>query len=285
MRCARQRGIRPVLIGADAGGGDLPQLVRNAGSPALRRMAVLLDLGRQGRAAEALAAGLEKAGHDVGGGGGEPVPFHRRVAARKAVVQQLAVLDEQQGIDDQPGNRIEAVKHPFRMAGQVEHFTVAVGQRQAGARLLAEDGEAAMVDERRQLRRQLRLPGNHEALVFQRADEARHPRIADALVVGAPLRELAPGDWAPAGPRRRIRWRFSRTAGIAAARPAARWRRPRRQHQRSCHQQDDDDPIPRQPATAPVFAHVTLTVERSATIIDLVKRDTKSSSPKSNSAE
>ena len=79
-------------------------------------MAILLDLRRQGRAAEPLAAELELAGHGVGRGRGEPIPLDRRIAGRISVVEQFAILDEQQRVDDETRESLEVGEHPLRVA-------------------------------------------------------------------------------------------------------------------------------------------------------------------------
>jgi hypothetical protein len=108
--------VRSVLVGAHARRRDLPEFVFDAAGSPFRRMAVLLDLRRQGRAAEPLAAGLELAGDDIDRGRGESIPLDRRVARRISIVEQFAIFDEQQGVHDETGNGLEVGEHPLRMS-------------------------------------------------------------------------------------------------------------------------------------------------------------------------
>ena len=70
-------------------------------------MPVLLHLGRERAAARHLARRIGEPGDRAGQEGQQPVPFDRRVAARRAVIEQLLVLDEQETGDDQRRDRGE----------------------------------------------------------------------------------------------------------------------------------------------------------------------------------
>ena len=177
--------VLAVQIGADAGRDHLAQLFRGAGGLAVRRVAVLLDLGRQRAAARYPHAGIEPLGRQSQDGIGEAVPLDRRIAHREGRVQQLAVLDEQQGIDDHRRDGIEVVVDPLRIARGVEDGAVAVLQRQAGAGLLAEHGEAAILDEPGQFRRRTGLLLDPVAAAGQGLHGLRDLGIAKPLVVRA----------------------------------------------------------------------------------------------------
>ncbi|MCY1290607.1 hypothetical protein D9M69_415890 [compost metagenome] len=97
----RLEGLRPLLVGAHAGGGHLPEFFPRRAGAAFRRMAVFLQLGGQGAAAGGLAVEVEVLADLGPGGHHEARPVHRRVGLRRFGVEQVAVLDEQQAVDHQ----------------------------------------------------------------------------------------------------------------------------------------------------------------------------------------
>ena len=109
---AHRQGVGSLQIGAQAGGRHLLQFLAHARGQALGRMAVFLDLRRQGAAAGNVAVAVDQADAFFQQGLRQPVPFHRRITGGKLLGQQFAVFDVEQGVDQNFGDSLELVVDP-----------------------------------------------------------------------------------------------------------------------------------------------------------------------------
>ncbi len=152
-------------------------------------MAVLLDLGREGAAARALAARLGDLQKSARQDGGQPIPFDRRVASVGPGLEQLAVLDEQKGVDDERRNRLEALVDPFGKLRDVEGLAAMVENGQPRAGFLVVNGKRAAVDE---LAVPLGQPGlllNGVVAITQALCELGQAGVAEPVVVWPAVRK------------------------------------------------------------------------------------------------
>ena len=182
-------GVRAVLVGAQGGRDHLLQLVLHGAGSAFRRVAVLLDLRGQGAAAGGALAARHGADGFFQHRLAQAVPLDGRVTLRIGVVQQLAVLDEQQALHQRGGGFLEAGVDALRVAGAEQGLGAAVDDIQAGAGLLAVGGEDAHVGQLDHLGREARLRGHFVVARFQLAQVVRQVGVAQALVVWAVVRE------------------------------------------------------------------------------------------------
>ena len=120
---------------------------------------------------------------------GEAVPFDGRVARRLLRIEQVAILDEQQRVDQQRRHRFEARIDPLREARHEGGLAAAFAQLQAGLVLLAVDREQAAIEQIDHARRHARLGAHAKALALEPLDEFRQLAVAQPLVVRARLRE------------------------------------------------------------------------------------------------
>ena len=110
---------------------SLPEVVRPSG-----RMAVFLDLGGQGTAAAAIVVGVEHLPGAVDHRLAEAVPISiAGLRSGVAVVEQLAVLDEEQALAHQPRHLVEAAEYLLGEADAVDRHPAATGQAQPGGGL------------------------------------------------------------------------------------------------------------------------------------------------------
>ena len=128
----RRRGLGTVQIGAQAGRDHLAELGSDAVGPAERRVAVLLHLRRERAAAGELAAGLDQA-RQQRRARAPARRSHSTAGLRRGVagVEQLAVLDEQQAVDDQRRDRGEIRIDALGQAAGERDRAVLVQQREA----------------------------------------------------------------------------------------------------------------------------------------------------------
>ena len=140
---ARLQGLRPKPVSPHAGGRHLADLLGGGERQAIRRVAVLLDLGRQGTAASRLILHIERLAHLGHGGLGKTGPVHGRVGQRMFIAEQIAVLDEQQRLDHQrrDGGKVRIIVG--RILELIEGFRPAIMQGQTGLDLLGIGDEEA----------------------------------------------------------------------------------------------------------------------------------------------
>ena len=98
-------------------------------------MPVFLDLRGERAAAGQVQARIDQLDDTVAQDGRQTVPLDRRVAPRRVAVEQLAVLDEQESLDDQPRHRLEPDVGALGKAG-AEDFGAAIEHVQPGGGLL-----------------------------------------------------------------------------------------------------------------------------------------------------
>jgi hypothetical protein len=120
----------------------------------------------------------------------QPVPLHRRIAARRGGVEQRPVLDEQQAVDDQRRERGELGKDALGQAAGKGHGAAVVEQREPGLGLLAINREGALRDHLAMAFRQACLLGHHEPASLQPLHHRRQTGVAEAIVIGAGGGEL-----------------------------------------------------------------------------------------------
>ena len=134
-------------------------------------MPVFLDLRGERAAAGQVQARIDQLDDTVAQDGCQTIPLDRRVAPRRVAVEQLAVLDEQESLDDQPRHRPEPDIGALGKAGAEDFGAAAIEHAQAGGGLLGIDRERAVIDRRPVTRRQARLALDREPLRAQPFDE------------------------------------------------------------------------------------------------------------------
>src|SRR5207244_1133430 len=138
-------------------GQHLAELLADpAGQPA-RRMAEFLDLGGERAAAALPQAGGRQRRDTTGRGQRQTVPFDRRIALGVALIEQVAVLDEEEAADDQRGNAGEAAVGPLGELRAVELIAVPVENPEPGLVLFRIDRKRSSVHETNEAWRPLRL--------------------------------------------------------------------------------------------------------------------------------
>src|SRR5215471_9522356 len=152
-------------------------------------MAELFDLGRERAGPAFPEAMVEHASDAAGDGKHETPPFDSRVPSRIFGVEQIAVLDEQEALDDQRRDRRKIGIGPFGMAGLIEQVLLAIKQLQPRAGFLAVERVAALVDKACERGRPFGLALDREAVRAQRSNEGRQARITKPLVIRTPFRE------------------------------------------------------------------------------------------------
>ncbi|MDT4817330.1 hypothetical protein FQZ97_504050 [compost metagenome] len=180
--------LRAIHVAAHAGRGHLPQLVGDRVGPSVGRVAVLLDLRRQGAAARGMAVETDHLANVGDGRLGEAAPVDGRVVVGGAVVQQVAVLDEQQALHDQRGDAVEAGVELLRIAEVVDRQAPAVVDVHAGLgffRIGREEAVAAVLHERLG---EAHLAQGDEITLVQALQEGRQLLVAQTAVVGPLLR-------------------------------------------------------------------------------------------------
>ena len=186
---ARFEGFRPETIGPHAGRGHLTDLLGRRQGQAIRRVAILLHLGRQGTATGRLILHIERLAHLRERGLGKTGPVDRRVGQRLFVAQQVAVLDKQQRLDDKRRNGVKIWIVMGRILELIEGLGAAIVQRQSGLHLLGighEEATTGVVIERVG---EMHLLADFIAPLQQALLHHRQLHIAEPLVERAILRE------------------------------------------------------------------------------------------------
>ncbi|MNH05600.1 hypothetical protein D3C79_649430 [compost metagenome] len=205
----RLGGIGAALIGAHAGGNHLADFLRTGNRQAIGRVAVFFQLRGQGTAPRRLPRQGQVLGDLAVGGLGEAWPVHRRVVLWVFRVEQVAVLDEQQAVDDDRRDRREVRVQVLRVVVLVERVATAIGNRQPGLDLLDIGGEQAVIDVVHQGWRELHLFADQVVALEQARQEFAQCAVAQALVerpfagiddgiAGARLQRISQGSRQPA---------------------------------------------------------------------------------------
>jgi len=218
----RRPGVRAIAIRAQAGGGDLPELLRGGVGDPRRRVAILLDLGGEGASA---GPRTRHAQTEPGAGDdrpGEAVPFHGRVAAGGSRGEKLAVLEEEQGFEDRPGDVVEAAEAARGIAGFEDDVSADILDAQPGRRLLVVGRREPPASQPPQGGGGLCSPSDGEAPGAEAFDGGRQRGVAKAMVVGPQALGGEKGDGLRGGARWRreargvrARRRFASARGVA----------------------------------------------------------------------
>ena len=187
---ARRQGFLAILVGAQGGRHHLVELVVGIVCAAAGGVAELLDLGRQRAAASAPAtAQVDLAQGLAEGDPGQAAPVDRRVVFGMRGVEQVAVFDEEQRLDQHGRNGLEAGVLQAGILAVVKGMVVAVENAQAGLRFFAINREKALADN---IAETLRLPGlgrDTESRRGHARQEIPELRVTEALLVGAAARQ------------------------------------------------------------------------------------------------
>jgi hypothetical protein len=235
----RQR-VGTLPVGAHRGRRHLAQLFAGILREAIGRVAVLFDLGGQGAAAGAVHVGVDAAGQLAQHRAGEAHPVDRRVHLRPVGVEQVAVLDEHQGLGHQRRHLLEALECPVRVAEAVDRLAVAVQHGQAGPDLFGKWGVQTAVQIGLQLRALTRLFGDHETARRQPGHHIRDGGVAQPLVERAVGRKTHLGTCARGGLVRQTGGVTAEEPGLQAGRLGLVHRQPA--HRRARQQQRRTDP-------------------------------------------
>ena len=179
------QGVLAVAVGAHRGRHHLAQLLARVQGDAAGRVAVLLDLGGERAAAGRVEVGIDHASELAERRAREAHPVHRRVERRPRLVEQLAVLDEEQGLGNDRRHVLEARVAAPGIAEAVQRLAAAVEDVQAGARLLGVGREQAALDVGEQRIVEAHLLDEREAARLQALGKARQLGVAEAAVEGA----------------------------------------------------------------------------------------------------
>ncbi len=171
------------------GGQHLPQFLADAAGQPAGRVAELLDLRRQRAGAAFGETGHDQPHEAAEDRQRETVPFDRGVVLGIALVEQVAVFDEQQAVDDQRRNAGVVGIGVLREPRAIDLLAVAIEDPQAGPVFFAIDREPAEIDEAVEPLRPPRLAFDREIVRGQRRDELRQPAVAEPLVIGAAFRK------------------------------------------------------------------------------------------------
>jgi len=137
-------GVGPILVGAYAGGQHLADLFAARQGQAVRGVAVLLQLRRQGTAARRLPWQVQLTGDLRPGSLGKARPVHGGVRLGRVRVEQLAVFNEQQAVDHQRWHLVEVLIQLRRIVELIKRRGAAVGDGQSGLQLFGIGNEQAM---------------------------------------------------------------------------------------------------------------------------------------------
>ncbi|MDR8896663.1 hypothetical protein FEP69_06056 [Burkholderia multivorans] len=184
-RAAREHRLRAVQIRADRRGRDLPQLLRRRRGAAVGRMAELLDLRRERAAAGARLMMVDHVQRLIGERAAEASPVDRRIAVRLVCVEQVAVFDEQQRVDDDARHRIEIRVDALRRHRREQRRAGRIEQHQARLILLGVREKQPVLGERHHARGVVRLLADDEAACKQPLLELGDQRIAETPIVRA----------------------------------------------------------------------------------------------------
>jgi len=135
-----------VLVGAQGGRHHLVIFVLAVMRAPAGRVAEFLDLRSQRAAAGTSATESDLARSLAGRDAGQPAPVHGRIVFRRVRVEQIAVFDEQQRLDQHRRNGLEVGVLKSRVLAVVERLVVAVKDAQAGLRLFSVNGKMAFPD-------------------------------------------------------------------------------------------------------------------------------------------
>lgn len=128
---------------------------------------------------------------------GEATPVHRRVEVGAFVIEQVAVLDEQQALHRQRRQAGEVRVAPLRIAEVVDRHAAAIGDVQPGLGLFRVGREQPVFGVAHQRRGEVRLAGDGVVAVVQALHERRQQLVAEAAVEGpsAGNRMASLGPW------------------------------------------------------------------------------------------
>ena len=185
---AHRQRILALAVGAYAGRHHLAQLLARIKGDAVGRMAVLLDLRRQRAAARGVKVGIEHAPHLRQRSARETRPVHRRVQRRPRLIEQIAVLDEQQGLRHHRGHGGKVGVAALGVAKVVQQRATTVAHVEPGARLLRIGRGEPLIDVVQQSRAEAGLGSEGETTRLQTLDETRQLSVAQALIEGAVCR-------------------------------------------------------------------------------------------------
>jgi hypothetical protein len=150
---------------------------------------VLLDLGGERAAARHVDARVGELGERAWHHREQAAPVDRGVAPHRGRIEQDAVLDEQQRVDDQRRHRFEAGVDALGKARLEHGHAVTVEQRPASLGALLIDREDAPLDGRQVALGKACLPLDAIAPVVELVDVARQVGVAEADVVRTRRRE------------------------------------------------------------------------------------------------
>ncbi|MNZ48244.1 hypothetical protein D3C78_659830 [compost metagenome] len=177
-------GLRAALIGAHAGGNHLTDFLAAGDGQAVRRVAVFLQLGSQGAATGGLAGQGQVLGDLAVGRLGKAWPVHGRVGVGVVGVEQIAVLDEQQAVDDDRRDGVEVRVQVLRVVVLVKHIALAVGDRQPGLDLFFIGHEETVLGVVHQRRGKMYLLADYIVAFEQARQELPQRAVAQAFVEG-----------------------------------------------------------------------------------------------------
>ena len=184
----RQR-LLTLAVGAHRGRHHLAQLLARIQGDAAGRMTVLLDLGGERAAAGGVEIGIDHAPDLTERRARKAHPVHRRVQRRSRFIEQVAVLDEQQGLGDDRGHVLEAFVATPGVTEAVQRLRAAVEDVEPGARLLGVGREQAVLDVLDQRVVEAHLLGEREATRLQALGKTRQLGVAEALIERAMRRK------------------------------------------------------------------------------------------------
>src|SRR5438105_14306696 len=128
------------------GGQHLPQLLADAAGQAAWRVAKFLDLGGQRAGAALVEPGHHQPHKPPEDRKRKTVPLDRGIVLGVALVEQVAVLDEQEAVGDQWWDAGEVAIGQLRKPGAVHLSAAAVEDPHPGPVLLRIDWKAAEID-------------------------------------------------------------------------------------------------------------------------------------------
>lgn len=148
-------------------------------------MTKLFDLGGEGAASSPATAQTQFAQRLLDCDPRQPTPIHGRIALGVVRVEEIPVLDEEQGFHQHRRNGIEIRVLQARVLARIEGLVVAVEDGQAGTGFLPVYREVALVDEVAKAGGLPRLGTDVVAGLGQAGQEGRQLSVAEALFVRA----------------------------------------------------------------------------------------------------
>ena len=134
-------------------------------------MAQLLQLGGQGARAESLAATQHPRAGEIGQRRHEAIPLDRRIPVRVPLVQQLAILQEEQCFAHRSGNLVERAVHRRGEVAGRDQRAVPASQGKPRLRLLVIWREKTQLGNAAEAVRDSRLPDDMKAALLQSIDD------------------------------------------------------------------------------------------------------------------